>query len=191
METRIYSLWNTPCCTRSCITMSSMFDVKTAALVCCHLPSIPSRLVEEACCRGPHYLLNHRTCNVLLCLDLVEWKLARTIFVLWLVSKSMWMRMMEKAWFPNTKETHSQKSCDKWKRAYPLRDCILAQSTTVRASGTTQPVASWFPNPNSCLIVNYAISQRGRLLAIISALTTFDNCPHESSILKDFTSPAC
>ena len=59
-------------------------------------------------------------------------------------------------------------SWDKSKNPYPLTNHIIPNLTTVEGAGITQPVASWFLDPNAGLVRNYAISQWVWVLAIMS-----------------------
>ena len=60
-------------------------------------------------------------------------------------------------------------SLDKSKNPYPLRNRIIPNEATAGTPETTQPAASWFLGPDSCLVGNYAICQWVWALAINSS----------------------
>ena len=69
--------------------------------------------------------------------------------------------------FPTPNDLHSLGSWDKSKNPYPLGNCIIPNSATAGAQGTTQPATSWLLDASGCLIGNYTISQWVWVIAII------------------------
>ncbi len=81
--------------------------------------------------------------------------------------------------FPTCSDPYAHGSWDRSKNLYPLRNHIIPNMAAARVPRTTQLVASWFLDPNGCLIGSYAMFQLVWVLTIrrylrIKEMTRFE-----------------
>ena len=65
-------------------------------------------------------------------------------------------------------DPHSNRSLDRIKNSYPLRNHTIPNSAATRVRASTWSVDLWFPDPEGFLIGNYAICQQVWILPIES-----------------------
>ena len=76
--------------------------------------------------------------------------------------------------FPTPSDLISHESWEKSKYPYQFRNHVIPNLATAQAPRTTRLAATWFLDPESCLIGNYAISRWVWVLAIcLIELTRF------------------
>ena len=83
------------------------------------------------------------------------------------VSKSVEKQAVGNCMIFNTQRPSFPWVLDKSKNAYLSRNHIIPDEAAVKGPGPTQSVASWFLDPDSCLIGNHVISQWEWVLAIM------------------------